>query len=82
MVTLTGAFGGEQDFRGFSFVERVNERFPGIDEKWHGVWDKAAELVNSRKEEGSLLAKLYWRFGYEAGKSLRFFGILHSARIF
>ena len=48
IVTLTGEFGGEQDFRNFNIEERVTEKHPDVTDKWVELWDSAASIVNKR----------------------------------
>eukprot|EP01126_Amoeba_proteus_P043663 TRINITY_DN4803_c0_g1_i3.p1 TRINITY_DN4803_c0_g1~~TRINITY_DN4803_c0_g1_i3.p1 ORF type:complete len:328 (-),score=68.78 TRINITY_DN4803_c0_g1_i3:1296-2279(-) len=72
MVTLTGEFGGEQDFHEFPFKETVPEmKYPGMEEKWFSIWEESCQLLKSvplNKGCGSLLAHLYWLFGRETGQ--------------
>lgn len=49
IVTLTGDFEGEQDFREFPIEEHMKEEFPGIDPKWLPLWKSACDTLNKRE---------------------------------
>eukprot|EP01124_Arcella_intermedia_P019666 TRINITY_DN26992_c0_g1_i1.p1 TRINITY_DN26992_c0_g1~~TRINITY_DN26992_c0_g1_i1.p1 ORF type:complete len:518 (-),score=95.10 TRINITY_DN26992_c0_g1_i1:63-1424(-) len=77
MVSLTGGFGGEQDFHDFEMWERVPEGDAGLpmDPKWEPLWRGALETlskyVQAEGKKRCLLSHLYWRLGRECGAICR-----------
>jgi len=49
IVSLTGAFGGEQDFHDFKLQEKVPQKsgpkYDMIDQKWHATWDECCQIL-------------------------------------
>jgi len=78
LVSLTCCFGGELDFHDFPFQEIVPIDFRYYDRKWTHIWKECIVILekyygaNPAKKQ-SLLAHIYWRFGYEVGTICRIF---------
>lgn len=76
IVSLTGDFGGEQDFHDFHFTEITPREFRNFDKKWNSIWEESCLILEKYYSSGnkqSLLPHLYWRLGFEIGKICRIF---------
>lgn len=78
MVTLTGDFGGEQNFCSYPLKEIAPLAYTEFDKKWEPIWKESCEVIQNTSADlkakhsiPSILFYLFWRIGREAGTVMR-----------